>query len=203
MNATTAQSPRGRIALLVVGILAALWALGSAIFAIAQAVTEAASGTITLQLTTTPGYTTFGIPLPGGATATGTDAVDNVAIPGLDPAPIIVHTAALVVIALAHLVLAATAYVLARGLLRGVPFTRRMSRQLFASAAALLLIAIVGQLLTWWGSALAIASTPNLGYLSPLPPIDPLMITITIALILIAGAFRYGERLQRETEGLV
>jgi hypothetical protein len=29
------------------------------------------------------------------------------------------------------------------------------------------------------------------------------MITIALALILIAGAFRYGERLQRDTEGLV
>jgi hypothetical protein len=203
MNATTTQSQRGRIALLVVGVVAALWALGSAIFAIVQAVTEAASGTITLQLTQSPGYESFGVPLAGGNVATGTIAVVDVTIPGLDPAPIIVHTAALIVIALAHLVLAATAYVLARGLLRGDPFTRLMSRQLFASAVALLLIVVVGQLLTWWASALAIASTPNLRYLSPLSPIDPLMITIALALILIAGAFRYGERLQHETEGLV
>jgi hypothetical protein len=146
---TTAQSTRGRIALLIVGIVAALWSLGSA---------------------------TFGIPL---------------------------HGSALIVIALANLILAAAAYVLARGLLRGLPFSRLMSRQLFASAVGLLVIAIVGQLLTWWGAILAIASSPNLAYLSPQPPIDPLMITIALALILIAGAFRYGERLQRETEGLV
>jgi hypothetical protein len=203
MTGTATQSTRGRIALLVVGIVAALWALASSIFEIVQAVTEAASGTITLQLTQSPGYESFGVPLSDGNLATGTDAVSNVAIPGLDPAPIIVHTAALIVIAFAHLVLAAAAYVLARGLLRGLPFSRLMSRQLFASAAALLLIVIIGQLLTWWGSALAIASSPNLAYLSPQPPIDPLMVTIALALILIAGAFRYGERLQHDTEGLV
>jgi hypothetical protein len=140
MTSTATQSPRGRVALLIVGIVAALWSLGSAIFAIVQAVTEAASGTITVQLTTAPGYESFGIPLRGSELATGSAAVDNVTIPGLDPAPIIVHTTALIVIALAHLVLAAAAYVLARGLLRGLPFSRLMSRQLFASAVALLLI---------------------------------------------------------------
>lgn len=197
------QTRRARYGLLAVGVMAALWALGSAIFAIIQAVTEAVSGTITVQLTNAPGYSSFGIPLPGNNVAVGSSALSNVTIPGLDPGPIIVHTAALIVIALAHLVLAAAAYLLARGILRGAPFSRLISRQLFAAAAALLVIAIVGQLLNWWAAALAVANFKTLGGLSPEPPINPLVITIALALVLVAGAFRYGERLQRETEGLV
>jgi hypothetical protein len=200
---TATPARQGRVALLIVGLVAALWALGSAVFAIVQAITEAASGTISLQLTDARGYSSFGIPLSGGMVATGTSAVSNVSVPGLDPAPIIVHTAALIVIALAHLVLAAAAYLLARGILRDAPFSRLISRQLFAAAAALVAIAVVGQLLLWWASLLAISRFSTLSKLSPEPAINPLVITIALALVLVAGTFRYGERLQRDTEGLI
>jgi len=94
-------------------------------------------------------------------------------------------------------------------LLRGEPFARVASRTLFVSAIVVLVAGIAADLTTAIGTGLAVAEVlPIDGLSSSIEPRFTLTVQLwpfgaALALAALAGVFRYGERLQRDTAGLV
>lgn len=94
-------------------------------------------------------------------------------------------------------------------LLRGEPFTRVASRALFVTALVVLVGGIGTDLATAIGTGLAVAEVlPVEGLSTSLEPTFNLTVQLwpfgaALALAALAGVFRYGERLQRDTAGLV
>jgi hypothetical protein len=94
-------------------------------------------------------------------------------------------------------------------LLRGAPFTRVVSRTLFVTALVVLVAGIGADLATAIGTGLAVAEVlPIEGVSSSVEPrftlaVQPWPFGAALALAALAAVFRYGEQLQRDTEGLV
>jgi hypothetical protein len=96
-------------------------------------------------------------------------------------------------------------------LLRGVPFARTVTRTLIVSAGAVFVLGMAAPVLDGIskGAASAAALPPDdgsaaafsAGGFSVSLPIWP--VGAALALIALAAVFRYGARLQRDTEGLV
>lgn len=120
-------------------------------------------------------------------------------------ARLLIAAAALVGMLATVLVALAIAY-LCRRLRRGDPFIPTLSRAIFVAALTLMIGGVIGQGLTVAGAWLAcdeLNAARHSHEFVPGGPIDFAPIIAGIVLGVIAAAFRIGERLQRDTEGLV
>jgi hypothetical protein len=91
---------------------------------------------------------------------------------------------------------------LLRRLLRDAPFAGPLAREAAIAAVALLSIAMVGAFLGWIERIVIGAESGSTGF-TPVFAIEPLLVTSGFVLLLVAAVFRSGERLQRDTDGLV
>jgi hypothetical protein len=150
-------------------------------------------------------------PLPAAATHGGAlflhglYASASVRVHGLSGGVVALETAAELATVLVEVSLSALVAILAWRLLRGGLFRRSISRAVTAAGVIL----TVGGLVSQAGVALAggaAASQLNGGGNGFWPlagRFDPTLTVFGIVLMLVALAFEYGERLQKETEGLV
>lgn len=93
-------------------------------------------------------------------------------------------------------------------LLRHKPFVRSMSRVLAAAAAALIVFGSAAELVTNWVNALVQQEITGGSLATPLGgnwgfTFTGVWLMVGLGLAAVAGAFRIGERMQRDTDGLV
>jgi hypothetical protein len=94
-----------------------------------------------------------------------------------------------------------------RQMLRGAPFASRLSRAFVTAGAVIGLGALISQILTLAGHSGVRAELSQewqtLLATAPNDTIDPIPVLLGLALVALGIAFRAGERLQRDTEGLI
>jgi hypothetical protein len=195
-----------RIGLWILVIAAGVYALTIAVFGVTGIAVQAASGTAVMTLQSSPpaeggfgAFTSVGV---GGAIIPGTIETVSVAVDGLSSLALVMKAAGDLLGVLAQVALALGAYQLGRALLGGRPFTRTLSRTATLTATALLVIGVGGQLVDWAARVIVLKEMGSAAF-SRAFAFEPLLLTVGLALGLFAATLRYGERLQRDTEGLV
>jgi hypothetical protein len=197
-------SPR-RIGLLILTVLALVWVLGTLMFTTVNLITQASSGLITTTLYQMDGMWSFQDTGDGRADApviAGGAGPVQVSVSGLSPSAIVLHLVVLVLGMLPQVALGIVAIRLLRRLLREAPFAGPLAREAAVAAVALLAIAVVGAFLGWIERIVIGAESGSRTFVSVFA-IEPLLVTAGLVLLLVAAVFRSGERLQRDTEGLV
>jgi hypothetical protein len=197
-------SPR-RLLLLVLTVLTLIWVLGTLVFTVVDLVTQIANGTITTTVYQREGLWSFqdtGDGRPGAPVIAGGAGPVAVSITGLSGSAIALHLIVVIVDLLPQLALGVVALRLFGRMMRDAPFAGPLAREATIASIALLAIAIVGAFLGWVERVVIDAESGSGGFTSTFA-IDPLLITAGLVLLLVAAVFRSGERLQRETEGLV
>ena len=192
-----------RIGIWLISAAALVYGLAVAVFGVVHIATQLLARAATL--TVEQGSVGFGDFTSVGEAGIGYQGtVDRALITVQNlPAGLLVFTqAASACIVLVHLALAIAAVVLGRALLRGRPFDSSVARAVEVSVVTLLGLGLAAQVLDW---AADVAVLDYLGdfQFSRAFTFDPVVITGALALALVAVAFRYGTRLQRDTEGLV
>lgn len=200
MNTT----PR-RVGLLTLTVLAIIWVLGTLVFAVVDLITQITNGIVTTTLFQTDGlwsFTDTGDGSPDAPVITGGAGPVAVSVTGLSSAATALHLVVSVVAVLPQLALGVVAVRLLRRMMQEAPFAGPLAREAVVAAAALLVIATVGSFLGWV-EQIVIGAESGSGGFTPTFVVDPLLVTSGLVLLLIAAVFRSGERLQRDTEGLV
>jgi hypothetical protein len=195
----------GRALVLVLTAGTVAYALGAIVFGIVDLITQLANGDIRPTMywaTDSYRFTDTGDGHSGVQIAGGTGGPITTTVTGASAGTVAIFVLATVVGLLAQLALAVFAVRLLERLRAGHPFARSAWRDVAATSAALLLLGVVSQLLAWW-SRVAVITDAGGGTFSTAFVFEPLTVTIGLALALVAVAFRFGERLQRDTEGLV
>jgi hypothetical protein len=190
--------------LLIFSAVTIAYALGVVVFGVIDLITQLAGGSIRMTMYwsadqyrfTDTGDGRSGVEISGGIGPAET------AISGITGGTVAIHIAATVVGLLAQLSVGIVAIRLLGRLRAGRPFDRSAWREIALASAVVLSLGIAYQLLTWWARAAVVADSGG-GTFSTAFVFDPLTVTIGLALAIVAVAFRSGERLQRETDGLV
>ncbi|WP_167137967.1 hypothetical protein [Diaminobutyricimonas sp. TR449] len=194
-----------RLSLVLFAVLAGVYGIAATVTAV-TAFIEVVGGTeATVTLSTE-----YPVP-PDAAVGTATVLSGNfdsatVVVSALDWLSRAFLGGGILVTALMHLTIAATIVYLCLGLVRGRPFARPMTWLLATTSNVLILGGLIGAGLTIAGQ-FSIASQldpdpaetvfPMAGYADLAP------LVVGVALAAAAAAFELGERLQRDTEGLV
>jgi hypothetical protein len=197
-------SPR-RIGLLTLTVLALIWVLGTLVFTTVDLITQASSGVITTTLYEKDGMWSFQDTGDGRADApviAGGAGPVQVSVSGLSPSAVVLHLIVMMLGMLPQVALGVIAIRLLRRLLREAPFAGPLAREAAVAAVALLAIAIAGGFLGWIERMLIGAESGSSTFISVFV-IEPLLVTAGLVLLLVAAVFRTGERLHRDTEGLV
>jgi hypothetical protein len=114
--------------------------------------------------------------------------------------------AAAIVGTLCTIFVALTISVLCQRLRRGAPFARSLASMLFAASLTLMIGGVIGQALTIAGASAVAVELNNVRGTHDFVAGGPADFTPVVAgmvLGVIAAAFRIGERMQQDTEGLV
>lgn len=165
------------------------------------------SGTIGLTLSTIQ-------PLPAGADQgpaallSGEFDTATVVVGGLDAGTFAIALISKVALALTQLAIAASVALLCWSLVKARPFRHSLSVTVTLSGAIVLvgglLAAGLGVLTSWMvADQLNSPDAAPEGFWPILAGVDPTFIAIGVALMLTGLAFEYGNKLQRDTEGLV
>jgi len=189
-----------------VALLAAAVAIGAGAIRIASAFAETVD--ITLQ-TSTPVTTTQliqGVTPASPSVLSGQFDLATVSVWGPSTGARILIAAAALVGILATVVVALAIAYLCQRLRRGDPFVPALSRAMFVASLTLMVGGVIGQGLTVaaaWLVSDELDSARSTHEFIPGGPADYTPIVAGIVLGVIAAAFRIGERMQRDTEGLV
>ncbi|WP_193509411.1 hypothetical protein [Cryobacterium sp. BB736] len=200
-------APRVLVLLLAAGAL--FFALWTATIGTLEIVKQLTSHTVYMTMHPAPieeggvgGFVSFSESGERNDAIIGQWTATMVTVPDLSAGTMVVKMAADVLGVLTLVVLALGAFGLGRALLAGKPFTRATSRNAVFAALAILALGIAAQFVEWWARLLVLHERSSLAFSRDLVA-DPTVITVGFAIALVAIAFRYGERLQRDTEGLV
>jgi len=202
---TTVTSSRvGRAVLLALSAGTVVYALAVVVFGIVDLVVQLSTGEIrptmywskNVYLFTDDGDGTNGVHISGVGGSVGAIII------GASPTTVAIYVTATVVGLLTQVALGALAIRMVARLRTGRPFDRSASRDVGASSIVVLALGITSQLLDWWARLAVIAQSGG-GRFSTEFVWEPLTVTIGLTLAIVAFAFRSGEQLQRETEGLI
>ncbi|MBC7589994.1 MAG: hypothetical protein H7226_02975 [Salinibacterium sp.] len=131
----------------------------------------------------------------------------SVVVSGLDSGTVALATIARVAGVLTQAAIAASVALLAWRLLRGRAFRRSLSLIVAISGAMLLIGGLLsgglGLLAAWMTADQLNGSSTVDGFWPIIGTVDGTPLGIGVCLLLVGLAFEYGERLQRDTEGLV
>ena len=201
---TVLHARAGRILLFIITIVTLVWALGVLVFGTVDLISQLAQHTLRPTMyydydfysfvDTGDGLSRIRIAGEGGAVVT--------AITGVSVWPTVLYAASVIVRLLIQLALGALALGLLERLRSGRPFGDAAWRRVAALSITVLAFGIASQLIAWW-ARLAILAEAHGQHFSTAFVFEPLTVTVGLALVLVAVAFRVGERLQRETEGLI
>ncbi len=196
----------GRVILLVLAAGAGLYALAAGVFGIAEIVIQAIYGQATMTVHWAADgdvswgfFTTVGV---GGRTISGNLETATIGVPGISAFALTLKAIGDALGALSQVALALCAAGVGRALLVGRPFSRAVTRNAIIAAIALLILGAASQLVGWWARVVILDEMQNLSFSRALD-FNPAVLTAGLAVALVAVTFRYGERLQRDTEGLV
>jgi len=201
---TVVTNRLGRALLIVLSAVTIAYALGVVVFGVIDLITQLAGGSIRMTMYWSADqyrFTDTGDGRSGVAIAGGIGPAETT-ITGVTAGTIGVHIAATVVGLLTQLAVGIVAIRLLGRLRAGRPFDRSAWREIALASAVVLALGIASQLLGWWARAAVVADSGG-GTFSTAFVFDPLSVTVGLALTIVAVAFRSGERLQRETDGLV
>lgn len=184
---------------IVVGVIVAVFALGNAIVRIASILPNTNVDVLA------PFFDTVAaLPLgPGGAPV---DVRVDSAVLTVSDLPVVVVVAlvsAVLVELAATLIIVACAMLLCRNLMAGRAFSRTNTRLVFTVSITLIVGTTLSSLFTTMGSNGAFAALSEGSYDGAVATADLVPYFAAIALAAVALAFKAGERLSRETEGLV
>ena len=194
----------GRALLVVLSAGTLVYALGVVVFGVADLVTQLAGGDIRLTMYWAPGQFSYSDDGNGhsGVKIAGVGGAADSVITGLSGSAVALHTVSTIVGLLTQLALAVLAYRMLIRLRAGRPFGDAAWREVAASSAVVLGLGIASQLFAWWDRVAVIHESGGIMF-STAFVFEPLTVTIGLTLAIVAVAFRSGERLQRDTEGLV
>ena len=138
--------------------------------------------------------------------AAGETTVAELSVTGLSMAARLLLGSGTLLLTLVQVLIAVAVVVLCRQLLAGRPFVRALGRLISVVAVAVLAGGMIGQALYGFGN-LQVAAELNddpIGTAFPMMmSLDSTPFVVGIVLALLAMAFSIGERLQRETDGLI
>ncbi len=196
----------GRITLLILAAGAGLYALAAGVFGISEIVIQAIYGQATMTVhwaahgdVSWGFFQTVGV---GGKTISGNLETATIGVPGISAFALTLKSIGDALGALSQVALALCAAGVGRALLAGRPFSRAVTRNAIIAAIALLILGAASQLVGWWARVVILDEMQNLSFSRSLD-FNPAVLTAGLAVALVAVTFRYGERLQRDTEGLV
>lgn len=140
---------------------------------------------------------------PGGSPVTAEIEQATISVSGM--APITVASLVLAQLVTAATIIAVTVCVglFCRNMLAGTTFSRTNTRLVFASSVSIVAGWAAASLLTTMGVNGAFAALSEHSYDTMVATIDWLPVLFAMVLSAVALAFRAGERMQRDTEGLV
>ena len=197
---------RLKVSLLVLVAGAAFYAMAVGTLGVVGIIEQSTVGIAELVMHTAPldeggfgGFTSVGA---NGAVIPGQVETVSVAIGGLSSDALLAKGVGDTLAILAQVALALCAVGLGRAILNGRPFSRAVTGQAIIAAVALLILGVASQLVSWWARVLILDEMGSIGFSRQLV-IDPAPVTVGLAVALVAVVFRFGERLQRDTEGLV
>jgi hypothetical protein len=196
----------GRVTLLVLVGGSAIYALAAGVFGITEIVVQAIYGQAVMTVhwaaegdTGFGFFTTVGV---HGSTISGNLESATVGVNNLTGFALTLKAIGDGLGVLAQVALALCAYGIGRALLRGRPFSRDVTRNAIIAAVSLLGFGVASQLVSWWARVVILNEMDSVQFSRNLT-FDPAVLTAGLAVALVAVAFRYGERMQRDTEGLV
>jgi hypothetical protein len=211
---TTITSPRrdarlrtmNRAALGTLTVIALAYAAGALASGLVWIIGSLVRGTTTLSLLTQS-------QIPQSAVSadiqlvSGTYSQAAVEIRGLGGGVVALDTVATALGTLTQVLIALSVAYLGWKLLRGEPFRRSVTRVVAFAACALLIGGALGQIAQQAANLIAITELTGKSLGNDVFPFiagfDPTFFLVGLALGLVAAAFETGERLQRDTEGLV
>ena len=196
----------GRIVVWTFFVFACVAGLFTLVFGIAGAITSLAADSTPLTLA-------LDHPLPaaadrGSATiVSGGYDLASIHVSGLDAGTVVLATVARIAGIITQAAIAASVALLAWRLLRGRTFRRSLSLTITLTGALLLIGGLVsggvGLLASWMAADQLNGRSTGDGFWPMIGTVDGTPLGIGICLLLVGLAFEYGERLQRDTEGLV
>ena len=207
---TTTALPPARLAaraaiVTLLGVVLAV-CLGVVVFGTVELAMQIASGTTFIGLHVRPDGLPFGFEGPVGVETLGRETILESAVTGLSAGATAIGTAAGAARILTWLVLGLATFTLLRGIRVRRAFDRGVVRHVAMAGVALLVLGTVAQLLGWWATNAALdefgVENNAWVYLRELE-FHPLTLAVGLTLLLAALAFRAGERLQRDAEGLI
>ena len=203
MNTGTA-SRLGRALLVTLSAGTIVYVLGVVVFGVVDLVGQLGAHDIRLTMYWAPGqfsYSDDGDGHSGVKIAGAGGAADSV-ITGISGAVFAIHVVSTAVGMLTQLALGVLAYRMLVRLRVGRPFGNAAWREVAISSIVVLSLGIASQLLAWWDRVAVNTESGGIMFSNAFV-FEPLTVTIGLTLAIVAVAFRSGERLQRETEGLV
>ena len=196
----------GRIVVWAFFVFACVAGLFTLVFGIAGAITSLAADSTPLTLA-------LDHPLPAAADRGSATIVSggydsaSILVSGLDPGTVVLATVARIAGILTQAAIAASVALLAWRLLRGHTFRRSLSLTITFTGALLLIGGLlsggVGMLASWMAADQLNGNSTGDGFWPMIGTVDGAPLGLGICLLLVGLAFEYGERLQRDTEGLV
>ena len=204
MNRSDPSARIVRALLLLLSAITIAYALGVVVFGVIDLITQLAGGSIRMTMYWSADqyrFTDTGDGRSGVAIAGGIGPAETT-ITGVTVGTVAIHVAATAVGLLAQVAVGIVAIRLLGRLRGGRPFDRSAWREVALASAVVLCLGIASQLLGWWARAAVVTDSGGATF-STAFVFDPLTVTIGLALAIVAVAFRSGERLQRETDGLV
>jgi hypothetical protein len=212
MSQTDQLAGRGAIVALSRGVLWVFFVLAlaaglfSLVFGAVGTIASLADGTTPLSLA-------LDQPLPAAADRGSASIVSgsydsaSVVVGGLDSGTVVLAMVARIAGILTQAAIAASVALIAWRLLRGRAFRRSLSLTVTFSGAILLVGGLlsggVGMLADWMAADQLNGGVSRGGFWPLIGTVDGTPLGIGVCLLLVGLAFEYGERLQRETEGLV
>jgi hypothetical protein len=189
----------GLVVMIVLGAAAALWSIYSAASRIIEVVT-ASEIPVLAPFIGEHAHLPLG---PGGASTTV--EVEEAVIFASNPAPATLFAliAAPVVSVIATLIVITCIALFCRNLLEGVAFSRTNTRLVITASVTIALGWFVSSLFTTMGVNGAFAALSNHEYDNVIFATDFTPVIMALALSAVGLAFQAGERMQRDTEGLV
>lgn len=186
----------------VLGVLFASWGLVWGFFGFVQTLTND-----TVAVTQPVSLPVADVATDGPASVTsGETTFAELTVDGLSMAARLLLGSGMLLLTLVQVMIAIAVVVLCRQLLAGRPFVRALGRLVAALSVVVLAGGMIGQALYGFGN-FQVATELNrdpIGTAFPMMMhIDSTPFVIGFVLALVAMAFAVGERLQRETDGLV
>jgi len=182
-----------------------LWIAGVLVLSVVDLAFQLSSGVIRTTLFwngDNARFTDTGDGSPGAPFISGAGGPVLVSVAFLSTPVVVLHAITTIVALLPQVTLGIVAVRVISRVTRGAVFVGPAAREATIAATALLALGTVGAFLAWV-ERLAIREASGSLTFDPVFSIDPLIVTGALVLFLVAAAFRSGQRLQREVDGLV